>query len=203
MQTKYFIHDLCFKNKLPLISAGIYKSEGILRTFKPGKGCLRCYVNKTPDDALFGNCNDFGVLGVTTSLMGSMQASEAIEFLQNGCNASFDSTIHFDLKTLSQFKIKNSAKSDCLVCQGEVEIEMSDLEVQELRNKTLIDIRQMSDEEIAALNFSSGPIVLFCHKGIRSKKMAQTLREAGHRHVYSLRGGACQLTLCQKDLSHL
>ena len=198
MQTKYHIHDLCFKNKIPLISAGIYKSEGALRTFIPGKGCLRCHVNKTPDDSLLGNCNDFGVLGVTTSVLGSMQASEAIEFIQHGRNASFESTLHFDLKTLSQFKIKNTAKADCLVCQGEVEIELNDLEVDEIGNETFVDIRQMSDEEIAALDFTRGPVVLSCHKGNRSKKVAQTLRDSGHRHVYSLKGGACHSSTCQK-----
>lgn len=198
MQTKYLIHDLCFKNKIPLISAGVYKSEGTLRTFIPGKGCLRCHVEKMPDDTLLGNCNDFGVLGATTSVLGSLQASEAIEFIQRGVNASFEHTIHFDLKTLSQFRIKNTAKPDCPVCERLIDIEESDLEVQSVSVGRLVDIRQMSDEEIAQLDFGQGAITLSCHRGLRSKQMAQNLRALGHRHVYSLKGGASCSTSCHK-----
>lgn len=189
MATKYLIHDACFKFGIPLISAGVYKHEGQVRTFIPGKGCLRCHVTTTPDDSLLGNCNDFGVLGATTSVLGSLQASEAIEFLVHGQNATFESTLHFNLKTMSQVKIKNTAKTDCPVCQGKVDLESNHLEVDAVGSARLIDIRNLTDEEITNLNFS-GQIVLSCHRGIRSKKVAESLRAQGHLQVFSLKGGA-------------
>lgn len=190
MATKYFIHDVCFKNKVPLISAGVYKFEGQVRTFIPGKGCLRCHVTETPDDSLLGNCNDFGVLGATTAVLGSIQASEAIEFLVHGKNATHESTLHLNVKTLTQMKIKNTAKTDCPVCLGQVEIKTSDLEVETSQDGRLVDIREMSDEEISQLNFSAEKIILACHRGVRSKKVVEALRAQGHAHVYSLKGGA-------------
>ena len=190
MQTKYHIHDACFKFNTPLISAGIFKSEGQIRTFLPEMGCLRCHVNETPDDTLLGNCNDFGVLGATTSFFGSLQASEAIEFLNTGKNASFDSTIHINLKTLSQFKIKNSAAQGCLVCLGKGELFESDLEVDQIGDAEMIDIRNITDLEHLHLMPSDKKRVLCCHKGIRSKKWAQEMRSLGHKEIYSLRGGA-------------
>lgn len=188
MATKFFIHDVCFKMKVPLISAGIYKSEGQLRTFIPGKGCLRCYGQATPDDSLLGNCNDFGVLGATTSVLGSLQASEAIEFLQNGVNASFESTFYLDLKTLSQMKIKNKQNPECEVCTGDVELLESDLEVDSALEAHLVDIRNMSLEDVLKLNFDH-KTVLACHHGVKSKKAVLELRSLGKTNVYSLRGG--------------
>lgn len=189
MSTKYFIHDACFKFGIPLVSAGVYKHEGQVRTFLPGQGCLRCHVGATPDDSLLGNCNDFGVLGATTSVMGSIQASEAIEFLVKGKNATFEATLHLNLKTLTQLKIKNTAKADCPVCQGEVPLVINELEVDSAHEGQLIDIRNLSDEDIKNLNFN-GKVILACHRGIRSKKVAESLRAQGHSQVFSLKGGA-------------
>lgn len=190
MTTKYLIHDGCFKNKIPLISAGVYKMEGQVRTFAPQMGCLRCFVRETPDDSLLGNCNDFGVLGATTSILGSIQASEAIEFLVHGKNATLESTLHFNVKTLAQMKIKNTKKADCPVCLGDVEILENDFEVSSIEHAQYVDIRSLSDDEIAKLNFSAGKMVLACHRGIRSKQVVEALRAQGHQQVYSLKGGA-------------
>lgn len=189
MTTKYLLHDLCFMNKIPLISAGIYKYEGQIRTFIPGKGCLRCHITETPDDSLLGNCNDFGVLGSTTSVVGSLQASEAIEFLSRGTNTSFESTFHINLKTLSQLKVKNHARPHCQVCQGKVEIVEDDIEVNDAHSGTMVDIREMSDSEVLALN-AKEKLILSCHRGIRSRRLALSLRRSGKKQIYSLRGGA-------------
>ncbi len=201
MQTKYQIHDACFKHKVPLISAGIYKSEGQIRTFIPAKGCLRCFVIETPDDSLLGNCNDFGVLGATTSIIGSLQASEAIEFLNRGNNASFESTLHFNVKTHSVLKVKNTVRKDCPVCQGHVVTASHQMEITDLIDGKLIDIRHMTDEEVLSLN-TNEKLILYCHKGIRSLKMVRDLRQRGFKEVYSLRGGVERLDMTASCHTH-
>jgi sulfur-carrier protein adenylyltransferase/sulfurtransferase len=192
MTTKFLIHDACLKNKIPMISAGVYKFEGNLRTFIPGKGCLRCFGNVTPNDGLLGNCNDFGVLGATTSILGSMQASEAIAYLLTGENESSKYTFLFDLKLLSPVKVKNNAHPDCLTCAGLIDVESSDLEVDEIGDSLFVDIRQMSDHELAHFN-TDKRVVLCCHRGHRSKKIADQFRAKGIE-AYSLRGGAENLS---------
>lgn len=188
MDTKYFLHDACHKLRVPLISASVYQSEGQIRTFVPGEGCLRCHNETTPDDGLLGNCNDFGVLGVTTSVIGSVQASEAISFLSTGKNSTQSHTMFFNLKDLSQMRIKNSKREDCKVCAGEVSLGESDLEVE--GGMEILDIRNLTDEEIYQMR--PHKVALCCHRGVRSKKLALELRSHGHE-VYSLKGGACSL----------
>lgn len=188
METKYFLHDVCHKLRVPLISASVYQSEGQVRTFVPGEGCLRCHNKTTPDDGLLGNCNDFGVLGVTTSVLGSIQASEAIKFISTGTNSTQTHTLFMNLKDLSQMKIKNTKREDCPVCAGVVELSESELEVE--GGMEILDIRNLSDEEIHQMK--PHKVALCCHRGVRSKKLAFELRSKGHE-VYSLKGGACSL----------
>lgn len=201
MHAKYYIHDSCLKNKIPFISAGIYLQDGQVRTFLPEKGCLRCFVEQTPDDSLLGNCNDFGVLGATTAVIGSLQASEAIELLSRGTNASFESTLYMNLKTLNLLKVKNTARPDCLVCQGKMPVSHSEIEVHSAVGGQLIDIREMSDEDVLSLN-SKEKLILFCHRGNRSLKMVKGLRDKGVMNVFSLRGGAENMKLTAGHKAH-
>jgi adenylyltransferase/sulfurtransferase len=188
METKYFLHDACHKLRIPLISASVYQHEGQVRTFIPGEGCLRCITENTPDDALIGNCNDYGVFGATTSVLGSIEAIEAIKFLNEGRNSTVTHTLFLNLSDLSQMKIKNAKRHDCQVCAGEVAIKLDDLEVD--GDRKILDIRNLSDEEVLNLNVSG--VALCCHRGIRSKRLACEMRASG-KEVYSLRGGACSL----------
>lgn len=189
METKYFLHDACHKLRVPLISASVFKNEGQLRTFIPGHGCLRCFSETTPDDSMLGNCNDFGVLGATTSVLGSLQASEAIQFLNLGSNSTQSHTLYLNLSNLSQMKIQNTKRDNCRVCAGEVYLAENDLEVE--GGMEILDIRHLSDEEV--ISMKPQHVALCCHRGVRSKRLAQVLRKQGHE-VFSLKGGVSSLS---------
>lgn len=199
LETKYLIHDACFKLKLPLISASIYQFEGQIRTFDPGahSGCLRCLKDQAPIDSKLGNCNDFGVLGSAVAVLGSLQATEAITYLQEKTNATVTETFYFNVKTLSQMKIRNRKKADCLCCEGVVSLKTSDLEVTvrdlEGMDAVLFDLREKEDSCLEELKNEHKSVVLFCHRGIRSRELARKLRAEGFDHFYSLAGGACSL----------
>ncbi len=207
LETKFAIHDLCMSKSIPLISASIYRFEGQIRTFDRMQewGCLRCQFKETPSDEAIGNCNDFGVLGASVNAMGSLQAGEAIRFLIHARNASSKETIYFDLNSLSAMKIKNKRKSTCTTCSLEAhlqkneatdhtETERIELESSELSgNDELVDIREQNDTFLDDFIHSKKRVVVFCHRGIRSRRLVHQYRERGFHHFYSLTGGACSL----------
>lgn len=199
LQTKNLIHDMCYKLRIPFISASVFKFEGQVRTFVPGnkKGCIHCSGSEAPEDDLIGNCNDSGVIGSTVSMMGSIQANEAISFLQNGSNSTIDSTFFFNLQSLSQFKIKNFVNDQCKYCAGDFDFHESDLEISAENlsklNAVLLDLRDKPDQILDDYFFSDLPVVLVCKRGIRSKTLAKKMHLQGFKHFYSLKGGVCSL----------
>jgi adenylyltransferase/sulfurtransferase len=192
IDSKYFIHDACIKLNLPLISASIYQFEGQIRTFIR-EGCLHCQVEEKPQDHLIGNCNDFGVLGVSTAILGSMQAQEAISFLLTGKNQTLLHTLFINLKDFNQMRLKNLKASDCKFCQGEFELNENDLEVTIADQGKVVDIRNLEFSDLDSFKNSHEKIILCCHRGVKSKHFAQKLRAEGHQNFYSLKGGACSL----------
>ncbi len=196
LETKFLLHDACMKLRVPFISASIYQFEGHIRTFIPGEtGCLRCTHTVTPDDSKLGNCNDFGVVGAAVSVIGNIQANEAILFLSERKNNTSTDTFFMNLKTLSQMKIKNARKADCECCEGKVNIVQDDLEIDvaalHSMDAHLVDVRENHD--LSAYKQSLKPVVVYCHRGITSKRLVQEMRAAGYPKFYSLKGGAATL----------
>lgn len=216
LETKFAIHDACFAARVPLVSASAYRFEGQLRTFQPRNpaGCLRCTYPETPEDAQLGNCNDFGVLGASVAVIGSLQAHEALWLLQQGTNSTIQSTLYLQLQTLTQRRLKHFRRPDCSTCASagdrsglkigikqtngqypgshDLEIDAQDIDSQ----SELIDIREAPDAYLDRFNEvrpASKKIIIYCHRGIRSRKLVEKKRAEGFQHFYSLRGGACSL----------
>jgi adenylyltransferase/sulfurtransferase len=198
LRSKFFIHDSCLSRDLPFITASIYKTEGVVRTVNHRLGCFRCYLTEQPEDSRLGNCNDVGVLGAHVSLLGSLQASEAIEYLVLGKNISLQFSLYVDLTSMTITKIKNARNQDCLFCQNKtllqndysLEVTKSNLNPTE---SVLIDIRSLTDDEIKSSLNSQKMMILYCHRGNRSLGIVKELRKLGFENVFSLQGGACSL----------
>jgi hypothetical protein len=116
----------------------------------------------------------------------------------NGINTTASSTFYFNLKDLSQMKIRNFKKETCACCDGEFEIKEDLLEVDpaELNDSDfhLIDIRGKDDSYLESYRkVIDKKVVLYCYRGVRSKKLVKEQRALGFSHFYSLKGGACSL----------
>jgi len=85
--TRFLVNDACYFAKVPLVSAAVGRFDGQISTFKgyerDGDGVplptYRDFVPKAPADGLISTCEEAGVLGALTGVMGSMQALEVIK----------------------------------------------------------------------------------------------------------------------------
>jgi sulfur-carrier protein adenylyltransferase/sulfurtransferase len=196
LRTKALIHDVSFKLKIPFISASLYQNEGVLRTFDSRKnlGCLYCHTPERTSDSLIGNCNDEGVLGAHVSILGSLEASEALEYLLQDFNQSLTHSFYYDFKNLSVMKIKNT--KTCNNCEEQMNITKNELEItkEELNfPHTLIDVRLHSIKDLTSFAHDPNPVILYCSKGNQSLSMCEHFRSRGFDHFYSLKGGECSL----------
>lgn len=118
---RYLINDAAFFAKKPLISGSVYQYSGQISVFNYQDGpCYRCLYPHAPEENLIPNCAESGVLGMSTGIIGSMIAMEAIKIILNisPINAGIlldVNTITFDVK---KFKFEKS--SECILCSKHV-----------------------------------------------------------------------------------
>ncbi|MEC9347634.1 MAG: molybdopterin-synthase adenylyltransferase MoeB [Pseudomonadota bacterium] len=78
--TRFIVHDACFHQGRPLVSAAVVRFDGQLtvwRGHEAGKPCLRCLFREVPAEDT--TCAVDGVLGALAGVMGALQATETIK----------------------------------------------------------------------------------------------------------------------------
>ncbi|KAI0654685.1 hypothetical protein C8Q70DRAFT_925414 [Cubamyces menziesii] len=93
LPTRYLLSDTAVKLGKPLVSGAAQQFEGQLCTYNlPLKNssqdqlqergpCFRCLFPKPPAPEMAGSCEELGILGAVTGVIGNLQALEAIKIL--------------------------------------------------------------------------------------------------------------------------
>ena len=112
---RFILNDACVAAGKPFVHAGIESFYGQLLTVTPGTGpCLRCLF---PNRAEKKEPNkQFGVIGTTPGIIGTMQALEALKYLL-GLPVCNDGMIVIDSLRMSMEKVTLSASPEC-ICRG-------------------------------------------------------------------------------------
>jgi adenylyltransferase/sulfurtransferase len=193
--TKGLINHACHNLKIPFVTASIYKNSGTLRTVIPtlNNGCSQCFKSPVSAYSEIGNCNDFGVLGAHVAILGSMQASQALVYLNQSLIESAHSTFLFDFQDLSWSKIKNAQDDNCSVCASSKsdleQIEITHDELSRIPHK-IIDLRYQPDFNRDEIKQSKETYVFQCFAGNLSGVVVRGLRAQGLNNCFSLQGGA-------------
>lgn len=115
--TRYLINRECVSLQKVLISAAAIVTKGQLMAFdnrQQGTGCYQCIFEPSEQQAAL-NCENSGVLSPLLGVMGSMQATFALNYILGHMHSN--QFISFDAMTFEQQKIVFSANSDCEICQ--------------------------------------------------------------------------------------
>ena len=88
VDTRYLINDFSVKYGIPWVYGACVGTEGRVMPVVPGRtACLRCVFPDPPAGADLPTCDTAGVLGPVASVVGSLQAIEAIRLLVGGPEA--------------------------------------------------------------------------------------------------------------------
>lgn len=87
--TRFLVSDACFLTKRPLVSAAVAQFDGQISTFKPYDHMpdgtpypsYRCLYAEAPPQGLLPTCEEAGILGALTGIIGSIQAIEVLKEL--------------------------------------------------------------------------------------------------------------------------
>ena len=119
MLTRYTVNRASAKMKIPYVFGAAIGVEGNLSVFSPPETpCLECVLPSLSDSEL-QTCNTRGVLGVTTGIIGAMQAMETVKVLTGMGTTLKGKLMVCDFNDMSFATIDISRRADCPACQGE------------------------------------------------------------------------------------
>jgi adenylyltransferase/sulfurtransferase len=81
IQTRMLVNDVCVQKRIPWIYTGAIGTSGMIMNLIPDGPCLRCLYPNIPQAGSLPTCDTLGVLNTVTSIMGSMESTEALKIL--------------------------------------------------------------------------------------------------------------------------
>ncbi|HEY9289555.1 MAG TPA: HesA/MoeB/ThiF family protein [Candidatus Dormibacteraeota bacterium] len=80
-ETKFLLNDAAVLLRRPLIHGAVLQWGGQVLSVLPGGPCLRCLFRDPPEPDSVQSCEEAGIIGAATGVVGSVQAEEALKVL--------------------------------------------------------------------------------------------------------------------------
>jgi adenylyltransferase/sulfurtransferase len=115
--TRYLVNDACVFLKKPLVSGAILKFEGQVTTVLPGEGhCYRCLFEEMPPPGLVPSCQEAGVLGAITGVVGALQATEVLKLILGKGDVLKNTLLIYDALRTTFRRVKVPKNPNCAIC---------------------------------------------------------------------------------------
>ncbi len=115
--TRYLVNDASVWKQIPVVHGSIFRFDGQVTTFWPGKGpCYRCLSPEPPPPHLAPSCAEAGVLGVLPGVIGTMQATEAIKIVLGVGQPLVGRLLQYDSLSMAVRTFKLPRDPHCSVC---------------------------------------------------------------------------------------
>ena len=115
--TRYLVNDACVMLKKPLVSAAVFRFEGQVMTIVPGDGpCYRCLFEIPPPPGMVPSCQEAGILGVVTGVIGTIQGTEVVKLVLAIGKPLKGSLLLWNALDMSFRTVKVPRNRECPVC---------------------------------------------------------------------------------------
>lgn len=191
-KTKLLINDACYKFGIPWVYAGVSQFEGQTALFRnQGQACYRCLFSH-PDQVQVLSCEQAGVLGSIVGVLGSLQATlalqyildlyqddarlHAFDFLGSWQNSSFQIQKRADCPTCS--KDPQNIVFESTFCYLDVRTQ-AEWELGHRENAIHWPIERIERGEFPYLPPGKNSWHVYCHSGFRASKATALLKLNG------------------------
>ena len=100
--TRYLVNDACLIHNKPLVYGSVQGFEGQISVFNLSKNSpnLRDLIPESPTKNEIPSCSEFGVIGVSTGLIGILQVNEIVKIILKRGNILDGKLLVFNLLTM-------------------------------------------------------------------------------------------------------
>ena len=118
IEARELINQHCIKQQKPLIFGGVSGWEGLVSLFiYKNSACFKCIFTSNEGSPALLDCSSEGVLGVTTSLVGTLMVAETIKLICGTGQLLTNKLLICDALT-GETEILNIKKNElCIACQ--------------------------------------------------------------------------------------
>lgn len=118
--TRFLLNRVCHSEKKVLISASLYHYDGQLTVFKSFKGdthpCYECIYSNTNQLEQISNCKEAGIVGPVAGILGTMQATAAINELLDIGESLSGFMLMINALNFRVHKVDFKKKAECVCC---------------------------------------------------------------------------------------
>jgi molybdopterin/thiamine biosynthesis adenylyltransferase/rhodanese-related sulfurtransferase len=117
--TRYLVNDACCKHGIPNVHGSIYRFDGQVTVFWPGKGpCYRCLFPEPPPPDMAPSCAEAGVLGVLPGVIGVLEAIEVVKIILGKGDLLTGRLLTYDALEAKFRELRIRADPECKYCNG-------------------------------------------------------------------------------------
>lgn len=115
MELRFLLNEVSIKRGLPWVYGGAIATQGMVMGIVPkATACFRCFLPQMPAPGSLPTCDTAGILNTVSSVVGSLQAAEAIKLLVG--QRPGGELIVFDGWTNDLQRIRVARRKDCPAC---------------------------------------------------------------------------------------
>jgi len=120
IEARELINQHCIKQQKPLVFGGVSGWEGLVSLFiYKNSACFKCIFTSTEESPAFLDCSSEGVMGVTTSLVGTLMVAETIKLLCGTGQLLANKLLICDALTGATEVLNIKKNKTCIACQCE------------------------------------------------------------------------------------
>jgi adenylyltransferase/sulfurtransferase len=115
-RARYLLSDAAYLLRKPLVHGSIFRIEGQVTVFVPGRGCYRCLYPEPPPAGAIEDSEDAGVFAALPGIIGTIQAAETIKLITGVGDGLVNRVLLHDSMAMTFREVRYPRNRACPVC---------------------------------------------------------------------------------------
>ena len=115
-RARYLLSDAAYLLRKPLVHGSIFRIEGQVTVFVPGRGCYRCLYPEPPPAGAIEESEDVGVFAALPGIIGTIQAAETIKLITGVGDGLVNRVLLHDTMAMTFREVRYRRNRSCPVC---------------------------------------------------------------------------------------